>query len=214
MSLSATGQRHLLWLGIGSAGRGASEGGAGGCGRPGEAAPPRREGLRPVRAPPRGALPPLRRRVARRLIHCLDKSILSGPLRRFLLPLALLHWEGSAAGKPGRGPGLAVPGHLWGGGAWHSRCGRTDCQRRLGTEPCARDAPGVRVRAGGSICGPRAPRRGEGEGPRRPRWTGWGGVGSRHVRGPDSPQNGSLWWGWGQGGVNRAAVLSLETGRG
>ena len=109
----------------------------------GEAAPRRREGLSPLRAPPKGALPPLRRRAPPLLIHCLDKSILRGRSQAPPAPSSSSSSPSSvwgvahlsAAGKAGaRRPGLGIAalGHLWG----RRELGRsrpwgwTDCQSR------------------------------------------------------------------------------------
>lgn len=136
----------------------------------GEAAPWRREGLSPLRAPPKGALPPLRRRAPPLLIHCLDKSILRGRSQAPPAPSSSSSSPSSvwgvahlsAAGKAGARPpglGIAALGHLWG----RRELGRsrpwgwTDCQSRwlrggdgARPRPAWRDSP-ERVGARGRV---------------------------------------------------------------
>lgn len=158
--------KALSFSAEGGEGRG---GEAAGCW--GEAAPLRREWLSRLRAPPKGALPPLRRRAPPLLIHCLDKSILS---RQSQAPPAASSSSSpssvwgvthlSAAGKAGaRGRDSAsLPWATCGAGGSlaEALCGGRQTVRaswlgggdRARSRPAWRDSPGVWVRGGGSVC--------------------------------------------------------------
>ena len=179
MRLAVTGQQHLFWSGIGSEGaellHGGREGrgGEAAVGPLGEAAPRRSEGLSPLRAPPKGALPPLRRRAPPLLIHCLDESILSGQSPAPPAPSSASSSPSSvwgvtplsAAGKTPRGRGRGTRHRCSGppvgqARAWQERAvGADGLSKRagsaMGTEPLHAPRGGTRlrvqVRVGGSI---------------------------------------------------------------